>query len=97
MSLKFIYVIFYVILHALYGIFEFVYDLWFELKRRLTDHEVSVKYVVREARKFDKIPTHLTLLLGQETHSIHDLTNSILWSLAAGISFVSFYDCKGKI
>lgn len=99
MSLKFIYVIFYVILHTLFAIFDFVYDQWFHLKRKLTDHEVtgkrSLKYVAEEARKFDKIPTHLTLLLGHETHSINDLTNLILWSLTAGISFVSIYDCKG--
>lgn len=100
MSLKFVYFIFYVFLHTFYSIFKFVYDQWFHLKRRFTDHEVSanesLNYVVREARKFDKIPTHLTLLLGQEQHSINDLTNLIVWCLAAGISFVSFYDCKGK-
>lgn len=98
MSLKPAYKFFFVILHMFYSLLYFVYDHCYYLRRRFgaSSHAASISYVNREARKFNKIPTHLTLLLGQEKHSINDLTNIILWSMAAGISFVSIYDCKGK-
>ncbi|GJQ74822.1 hypothetical protein Trydic_g21659 [Trypoxylus dichotomus] len=41
--------------------------------------------------------SHITILLGTEEPSYKDLTNIVLWSIAAGIPFISFYDYKGLL
>ncbi|XP_044261987.1 dehydrodolichyl diphosphate synthase complex subunit Nus1 isoform X2 [Tribolium madens] len=48
-------------------------------------------------KKITKIPTHLTVLLGNEEPAVKDLANLILWCLAARITFISFYDYKGSL
>lgn len=40
---------------------------------------------------------HLTVLLGTEQPSFKDLANLVIWSLATGISFISFYDHQGIV
>lgn len=100
----FIYKTVYIIVHYLYSIFEYVYDTWCNVKQTVSSlyhrtvySENNLAYIYSEAHKLGKIPNHLTILLGHEHHSIKDLSNFILWSLAAGVSFISFYDSKGKI
>jgi dehydrodolichyl diphosphate syntase complex subunit NUS1 len=45
--------------------------------------------------KLYKIPSHLVVILGNESISYRDLANIAVWCIAAGISFVSFYDHHG--
>lgn len=56
----------------------------------------SVFNDIMQVRKFDKVPVHLTILLGDEEPSVKDLSNIILWSLLSGISFISFFDNQGS-
>lgn len=93
----------YILIHCLYSIFESISDVCIKVKQiiigicRGTRSEGNLKYVYSEVQKLDKIPNHLTLLLGHENHSIRDLSNLVLWCLTAGIPFISFYDSTGKI
>lgn len=100
----FTYKVIYIIVHYLYSFFEYIYDAWFKVKRTVISYchgtpcsADNLTYVYSEARKLGKIPNHLTILLGHESHSVQDLSNIILWSLAAGVPFISFYDSNGKI
>lgn len=99
-----IYNFLYIIVHLVYSFIQYFCDIYHYTEQGFVDfyHEIShtsknLKYVHNEARKLNKIPTHLTILVESENHSIKDITNLILWSLAAGISFVSLYDSRGKM
>lgn len=91
----------YIIVHNVYSFWKFISSLpyivpiFFCVRHEFIPGEINLKCVHKEARKLNKIPTHLTILVGQEDLSVQEVVNLILWSLAAGISFVSFYDSKG--
>ncbi|KAI4457710.1 hypothetical protein MML48_7g00011720 [Holotrichia oblita] len=53
--------------------------------------------IVKQTQALPKLPKHITILLGNEEPSYRDLTNIVLWSIAAGIPFISFYDHKGLL
>lgn len=91
-----------IVLHVVLSIVGKVHDAIDSLQRKY--HYFLYNYVLdkrtlwrdfRQVRKLDKIPVHLTMLLGQEKPSLKDLSNVVLWSLLSGISFISFYDSQG--
>jgi dehydrodolichyl diphosphate syntase complex subunit NUS1 len=57
--------------------------------------EDEVGFISRHVKLFDKIPSHLVVIVGNETISYRDLANIAVWCIAAGISFISFYDYHG--
>ena len=71
---------------------------WYEAGYLLTDRTAKenfqIKYVEEKTKKFSKIPAHLCLALGEDDTSYEQLNNFIAWSLAAGVSVLSFYDHK---
>ncbi|GLV31445.1 Transport and Golgi organization 14 [Carabus blaptoides fortunei] len=48
-------------------------------------------------KKLDKIPHHIVVVLGTETPSYRDLANIVVWCVAAGIPYISFYDHSGLL
>lgn len=92
----------YIIIHALYTYFEFLYSVWVYLFKRVLLIYRTVRslddweYVREQANRLEKIPTHITILLGNEEPSYQDLANLVMWSVASGTTFVSLYDHKGK-
>jgi dehydrodolichyl diphosphate syntase complex subunit NUS1 len=58
--------------------------------------EDELDYISRHVKLFDKVPSHLVVIVGNETISYRDLANITVWCIAAGISFISFYDHHGK-
>ncbi|KAJ3621647.1 hypothetical protein MTP99_003761 [Tenebrio molitor] len=93
-----IYRMFYSILHLVFTIYESVESMYRSLKIKLLElrHEFKINKTEKLV-KIEKIPRHLTVLLGTEEPSPKDLANLILWCLAARITFVSFYDHKGEL
>lgn len=57
--------------------------------------EDELERISRHVKLYDKIPSHLVVILGNEGISYRDLANIAVWCIAAGISFVSFYDHHG--
>jgi dehydrodolichyl diphosphate syntase complex subunit NUS1 len=57
--------------------------------------EDELELISRQVKLYDKIPSHLVVILGTESISYRDLANITVWCIAAGISFVSFYDHHG--
>lgn len=89
------------LLHVFLSAVHIIENLWISLRRNL-DALVFKRYVEdefglisRHMKLFDKIPSHLVVIVGNETISYRDLANIGVWCLAAGISFVSFYDHNG--
>ena len=93
-----IYKVFYLVLNLVFTIYELIENFSVHLRNKLHElrHEFLPVNKHRSFMKLDKIPTHLTVLLGCEEPSYQDLANLILWCLAARITFVSFYDYKGS-
>lgn len=88
-----------VLLHILYSGLEFLYDICIYVKINFIENNRNSKLedaYIAKIQQFEKIPKHLTVILGTEKPSLQDLANLVLWSLNAGIPFISFYDHEGK-
>lgn len=88
-----IYRLCYITLNLVFTIYETITSIVVTFRNKLC-HEFLP---VNKPKKITKIPTHLTVLLGNEEPAIKDLANLIFWCLAARITFVSFYDYKGLL
>jgi dehydrodolichyl diphosphate syntase complex subunit NUS1 len=52
-------------------------------------------FISRHVKLCDKVPSHLVVIVGNESISYRDLANIAVWCIAAGISFISYYDHNG--
>lgn len=99
-----VYRVLYSLLHVLFTALEYIYGCLIILikKLQILCHELEPvsrrnKRLHNKLIKLSKKPKHLTVLLGAEEVSLKDLANVIIWSLTTQISFISFYDYKGKL
>lgn len=101
-SYNIIYKILLIITHNLFNLLCVLYNMYVwlnnELKSLFNSHEVinDVQCIDNLFKKLDKMPQHLTIILGTEKPSFKDLINIIIWCTTSGIPFVSFYDHNGK-
>jgi hypothetical protein len=79
---------------------HFVESVWISVRKKLDP--LRKKYledehdlISRHVKLFYKVPSHLVVILGNESISYRDLANIAVWCIAAGISFISFYDHHG--
>lgn len=99
------------IFSAMLVLIHLIYDIYLEA-RRLFDHcrqyfldiyygprslKSELDFVCNEKSSFGKSLSHLAVILGNESISIKDIVRITLWSQAADITYVSFYDHKGKV
>jgi len=91
----------YALLHVLISAVHYVECVCIYLRRKLEDLlfkkyvEDELELISRHVKLYDKIPSHLVVILGNESISYRDLANIAVWCIAAGISFLSFYDHHG--
>lgn len=91
----------YTLLHVLVSAVHYAGCVCIYLRRKLEDLlckkyvEDELERISRHVKLYDKIPSHLVVILGNESISYRDLANIAVWCIAAGISFVSFYDHHG--
>ena len=96
---------------AVLVLIHLIYDIYLEA-RRLFDHcrqyfldiyygpfnlKSELDYICKEKSFLGKSLTHLVVILGNESISVKDIVKIALWSQAADITYVSFYDHKGKV
>lgn len=62
---------------------------------KIESFEEDLRLISRMVRQFEKSPSHLVVVIGNEDISYKDLGKVVVWCMAAGISFLSFYDFKG--
>lgn len=91
------------LIHIVYSFIKILIFFWEFVKVKCYDlsyHEDSitneVEYISSSIKVLTKIPKHVVLILGTERPSYGDLSKLIMWCIAAGISFVSFYDHNGE-
>ncbi|XP_050313647.1 dehydrodolichyl diphosphate synthase complex subunit Nus1 [Anthonomus grandis grandis] len=103
MNYNIIYRAFYVLLHAVFTLLEATFAVLQRFCAAFVDfnHEFwgaqEVEYLKKQIEKGNKIPKHLTVLLGKEEHSHKDLANLISWCLKHEIIYLSFYDNTGNL
>nr|XP_022909684.1 dehydrodolichyl diphosphate synthase complex subunit Nus1-like isoform X1 [Onthophagus taurus] len=88
------------LLHAVVDLFDFIRYAWVYLRLKISDFRLKyaeIRSFEAQTRKLNKLPKHLTVLLGVEEPSIKDLANFIFWSVSVGIPYISFYDHKGLL
>lgn len=80
---------------------QFIESVWISIRRKIEDffHKEYIAdelgYITGQVELFEKVPSHLVVIVGNETISFKDLANIVVWCIAAGISFISFYDHQG--
>lgn len=87
-------------LHLVYSGLQYSDVAWALFKRKLEDLirlQVSDTelYVSRFVTNLEKCPSHLAVIMGTESINVEDFSNIVIWCIAAGVSFVSFYDHTG--
>uniref|UniRef100_A0A6M2DZZ9 ditrans,polycis-polyprenyl diphosphate synthase [(2E,6E)-farnesyldiphosphate specific] n=1 Tax=Xenopsylla cheopis TaxID=163159 RepID=A0A6M2DZZ9_XENCH len=99
-----LYYVIWSLIHIVFSLIKKLVFSWEFVKMKcyeLTYHEDSIKNEVEcissSVKLFTKIPKHVVLILGTEKPSYDDLSKLLMWCIAAGISFVSFYDHNGTL
>ncbi|XP_026743846.1 dehydrodolichyl diphosphate synthase complex subunit nus1 [Trichoplusia ni] len=57
----------------------------------------DIKVILENVPRVTKKLKHLVILTDTDHHSLSDLSRMVIWSLVAGISYVSFYDLTGRL
>lgn len=58
--------------------------------------ENDIKVILKHLPNMKKKPKHLVVLADTSEHSLHSLALVVIWSLVAGVPYVSFHDITGK-
>ena len=72
------------------------YGAW-RLGKKMVKHKgTKLSCIVEDAKRLDKVPLHLALIVGEETLYVADIASAVCWAVAAGTQVVSLYDTKGE-
>lgn len=95
--------------HVLFNLVHLVFTILVAVKsvhRRivtrqadLNKKEVSksdIKLILDSVPHFRKKLHHLVMLADTDHHTLSDLAFIVIWSLLAGVPYISFYDVTGK-
>ena len=64
----------------------------------INKHKLAINIIHKNyVQSLTKRPSHLVVILGTETPDFQALSKFVIWGLAAGINYVSFYDHRGKV
>lgn len=63
-------------------------------RSEVTATEIGI--LMRHAPTLKKRPQHLVMLADTEHHCMSDLARVVIWSLVAGVPYISFHDVTGK-
>ena len=83
------------IIHYILALGTFL-NLWIFRIPALAYKRSVPKTVHSDARTLKKLPIHMGLLILEDEISYSDIANTLLWSAAMGVSYISVYDVEGK-
>lgn len=92
-----------ILLHLVVNILVAVQNVYYQFRNKkcfLAPNVVTksdIKVVLEHLPRVTKKLKHLVILTDTDHHSFSDLARMVIWSLVAGISYVSFYDITGNI
>ena len=91
-------------MHLIYDIYIVARRLYDQCRHYLLDFcygpttiDSEIDYVREAKSQLKKSVNHLVVILGNESISIKDIVKITVWSRAADISFLSFYDHCGRL
>lgn len=99
------------VFNAVLVLIHVIYDIYSEARRLLRyaiqyfedfyfgpwDLKAELDFIRHNKTSLTKPLSHIAVILGSEVVSIKDIVRFTLWSHAAGVSYVSFYDHSGKL
>lgn len=56
----------------------------------------DIRLLLEHVPRIRKSPKHVVFLADTDNHTFSDLAQVVIWSLVAGIPYVSFHDITGK-
>lgn len=77
-----------------------VYHQFWDKNYILQKDEVTksdIKLILEHVPRVTKKLKHLVVLVDSDQHTLSDLARMVIWSLVAGISYVSFYDLSDNL
>ncbi|KAF9816439.1 hypothetical protein SFRURICE_000345 [Spodoptera frugiperda] len=92
-----------ILLHLVVNILVAVQNVYYQFRNKkcfLAPNVVTksdIKVVLEHLPRVTKKLKHLVILTDTDHHSFSDLARMVIWSLVAGISYVSFYDITGEL
>ncbi|GLH00647.1 Dehydrodolichyl diphosphate synthase complex subunit nus1 [Gryllus bimaculatus] len=101
--LRVLYRIIWTFIYLLCSFVDFVKSMTVSLHKKYTNYyktlrlEDELKLITQAVKHMDKTPSHIVFVIGNENISFRDLGNVIVWCIAAGVSFISFYDFEGEL
>lgn len=96
---QFLFTIVHFVISLLVAVQNVYSRLWVK-KCILPQNEVTksdIKVILEHLPRVTKKLKHLVILTDTEEHSFSTLARMVIWSLVAGISYVSFYDITGEL
>ncbi|XP_026749029.1 dehydrodolichyl diphosphate synthase complex subunit Nus1 [Galleria mellonella] len=96
---QFLYNLIHLIVSVLVAV-QNVYHQFWDIKSNLFKSEVTnndIKIILKLITKMNKKLNHLVILADTDHHSLADLARVVIWSLIAGIPYVSFHDITGEL
>lgn len=92
-----------VLMHVIYDIYLMTRRLFCYARQYIEDTfygprglKSEIDFIRQERVHFAKPLSHLAVILGNEAVSVGDVVRIAFWSQAVGVSYVSFYDHRGK-
>ncbi|KAK9511388.1 hypothetical protein O3M35_000053 [Rhynocoris fuscipes] len=88
------------VLHNVYNIVFILmksYDQSNYLNASESSLNADIVFIKSKVSSYNKIPSHLVVIIGAESPSYVDLVKLIVWSVPLGISHISFYDHKNTL
>lgn len=86
----------YTILEIICVLKQFVTFIW-NCRNVSNTHIDDVLFIEKHSGTLKRIPKHVVYIVRNDDFSLIDFANLIIWSLTAGVSFISFYDKEGVL
>ena len=86
------------VIHWLLRVWTTVIVVWFRLLavvRLPAWSRVTVDSVRRKLATVDRIPIHVGLVFVEDDISLTDVAKLVVWSMVAGIAYITIYDHRG--
>ncbi|CAB3227063.1 unnamed protein product [Arctia plantaginis] len=93
----------FILVHWIVNILVAVYNVYYRFRDKkyiAQGDEVTksdIKLVLEHVPKVTKKLKHLVIQTDRDQHTYSDLARMVIWSLLAGITYVSFYDISGHL
>ncbi|KAI8421592.1 hypothetical protein MSG28_009609 [Choristoneura fumiferana] len=96
---EFLFLLVHLVVNVLVAVQNVYHGFWakrYSLRRcEVTRSEICL--LMKHAPSLSKRPQHMVVLADTEHHCMSDLARVVIWSLVAGVPYISFHDVTGQL